>query len=120
MRIVNVGGAQIVPAGARNWGATGTYSFNPASTPTSKVGNVASVRKYNASTGNYTDIASPAASLLWANSSGYTPGQIVSVPGGLFRPLIEWGDVVQTITGSFEFSNDGSTVLATWEGTPEE
>lgn len=115
MSMVNVGGAQILPAGAKTWAASGTYTFNPASIPTNRNGNVVLIQKYNSSTNAYTTVASPSAP-VFAVSSGYTPGQTFPVPGGGFRPLIEWSDTVQTLTGNFEFSNDASTVLATWAG----
>jgi len=119
--IVNIAGASVAPAGQREWGASGTYTF--ANPPANRNGAVAYIRKYNSSNGAYTDIVAPIPGLFAMSETGHYIGQTVPRPPGafpFFLPLVESSDTIQTFAGNFEFSNDASTVLATWEGTPQE
>ena len=101
---------------AAPWVASNKYSFNPSTYPTNRIGSFAFIRKYNPTNG-YTDIMSVQTNLACGISPGYTPGNSVDIcTTGVYRPLIEWGEDLLTFTGVYEFSNDASTVLATWNG----
>jgi hypothetical protein len=105
----------ILPYSFEPWRASGVYEFDPAVYPINRYSNPVSVRKYNPNSPSpFTDYLSPGFSLA-AFSPGYPPSTLV-LHYGIYVYVNETDARVVTYAGNFQFSNDGSTVVATWEG----
>jgi len=86
------------------WRASGIFTLNPAVYPYNLQFLLAKVQRYNPNNSSRDALLSPN-----VGSVAYS----VHPPGS---SILEFDDRVATYTGVFQFSNDASTVLATWEG----
>lgn len=121
----------ILPTGILIWKASQIFNFNTANYPTNRLSNPITLVKYNPNapaTGYTLPGVTPAADspptidggigagVLWGFSGPITNPPALTSYGGTFYSVVEVNKRVSTYKGVFEFSNNASTVLATWNG----
>jgi hypothetical protein len=114
---------QILPTGILSWRASQVFNFNPASYPTNRKTTPFTLIKYNPNVGS-TNIGNPpdvapggiGTGAFWGFSPPITSPPALTSFGGSFYSVVEVNERLATYSGVFQFSNDASTVLATWEG----
>ena len=118
---------QILPTGILSWRASQVFNFNPASYPTNRLTPPFTLIKYNPNVG-ITSIGNPPSVSPGGTGTGrfwgFSP-PITSPPGltsfaGTFYSVVEVNERLATYSGIWQFSNDASTVLATWDGVSTE